>query len=830
MKRKIILILSSILSVILLFNLALLIIMGASRSSFTVSEITIESLGDEREYNGEALTKDDFKITSGNLYDGDYIKASYDGFQTLVGESRNLFEVKIYNKYDMDVTNEYDINYVYGSLKINKREITVKLIDEEIEYDAKEAFLDQYEITKGSLVGNDFIEIETSEGLTTIGSKRITFTAHVFDELGNDVSNNYNITSIDGTITRTAVNLTVKSKGAEKTYDGTPLSCCDYEIKEGSLMEGDNINITYGSSISEVGTINNEFDLTITNTSEDGVITDVTSNYIITKEYGVLAVDPIELLFVSGDHAKTYDGITLSITEDDISYFGELPSFAQIGIEPTKEIINVGSISNEFNVYIFKINESGEFVLDEEGNKVELTSNFAITKQYGILTVNKVDLSIQTGSLEKSYDGLSSTITQYDCLNIDALVSGNIISATPATSKVDVGEYDNLMNISIITNEGKNVTFNYNLKITYGKLIINPIRLKIQTGSATKNYDGTPLTCDDFYLISGDLISGHYMEFINNSTITDVGNVRNYGTVAIYDSLGTKINSNNYVIEYTYGVLRVVNAKEIIYLQPENIYVKYQAGSIETYSPKTVLGFEEYIKKGYSIVAEFEGEQTEPGSSVTNITSYTIYNKDLVDVTDDFYVELYPGIVMVYLFEIHITTDSKEKIFDGTPLTCDDESNISIEVIGHDNPELLNITYKFTGSQTSAGTSKNRVVITSITETNGSNNVVIDIDKIKVDYDLGDLTVTKKEIKIETISKTFDYDENEKYYSDTTILGADYDWLVDNNYSVEIVDLTIMSGKGIAENVLTLKIYDFNHNDVTLSFIITYEYGTIKVI
>ena len=106
----------------------------------------------------------------------------------------------------------------------------------------------------------------------------------------------------------------------------------------------------------------------------------------------------------------------------------------------------------------------------------------------------------------------------------------------------------------------------------------------------------------------------------------------------------------------------------------------------------------------------------------------------------------------------------------------------------------------------------------------------IDIDKIKVDYDLGNLTVTKKEIKIETISKTFDYDENEKYYSDTTILGADYDWLVDNNYSVEIVDLTILSGKGIAENVLTLKIYDFNHNDVTLSFIITYEYGTIKVI
>ena len=116
MKRKIILILSAILGVILSFNLILLIIMSVSRSSFTVSEITIESLGDEREYNGEALTKNDLKITSGNLYAGDYIKASYDGSQTAVGESRNLFEAKIYNKYNMDVTNEYNINYVYQLL------------------------------------------------------------------------------------------------------------------------------------------------------------------------------------------------------------------------------------------------------------------------------------------------------------------------------------------------------------------------------------------------------------------------------------------------------------------------------------------------------------------------------------------------------------------------------------------------------------------------------------------------------------------------------------------------------------------------------------------
>ena len=56
-----------------------------------------------------------------------------------------------------------------------KKKVVTLSNDEEIEYDAKEAFLDQYEITKGSLVGNDFIEIETSEGLTTIGSKRITF-------------------------------------------------------------------------------------------------------------------------------------------------------------------------------------------------------------------------------------------------------------------------------------------------------------------------------------------------------------------------------------------------------------------------------------------------------------------------------------------------------------------------------------------------------------------------------------------------------------------------------------------------------------------------------
>ena len=831
MKRKLILLLSSILGFILAFNLVLLIIMASSKSSFTVSKITLESLSDEREYDGTELTCEDVKIISGNLYDGDYIKAEYDGSQTVVGESRNLFEAKIYNKSGMDVTNEYDISYVYGSLKVDKREITVKLIDEEIEYDAKEAFLDQYEITEGTLVNDDHIEIETSEGLTTIGSKRITFTAHVLDTKGNDVSNNYNITSIDGTITRTAVNLTVKSSGAEKTYDGTELTCEDYEITEGALMEGDEINITYGSSISEVGTVNNEFNLTITNTSEDGVITDVTSNYIITKQYGVLAIDPIELLFISGDHAKTYDGVTLSVSADDISFLGELPSFAQVAIEPTKEIINVGSVSNEFNVYVLKIDENGDFVLDEEGNKVDISSNFAIKKQYGVLTINKVDLSIQTGSLEKTYDGISANPTTYELLNNDALVAGHILNVTPATSKVDVGVYDNLMNITVLTNEGKNVTFNYNLLITYGKLIINPITLSIQTGSATKNYDGTPLTCDDFYLISGDLISGHYMEFIANSSITDLGNVRNYGKVVIYDSLGAKVNSNNYNIEYTYGTLRIIKEKEILYLQPEDIYVKYD-GSNTTYKPENVIGFEEYAEQGYRIEAEFSGEQIDVGTSISSISSYTIYNKDNVDVTDKFYVELYTGIISVYEFEVKVTTASKEKVYDGTPLTASEESDINITIVGVDNPDYVKVQYIVTGTQTYAGTSKNRIVIKSIsvysTETEVYNE--IDINNVKISYEFGNLTVTRKEITLTTASKTFEYDESISYYSDSNVSGSDYEWLIINGYSIQVVEFTLLSAKGIAENVLTLKIYDSLDNDVTLSFVIKYEYGTIKVV
>ncbi|MBR3618069.1 MAG: hypothetical protein IKN46_05265, partial [Acholeplasmatales bacterium] len=82
----------------------------------------------------------------------------------------------------------------------------------------------------------------------------------------------------------------------------------------------------------------------------------------------------------------------------------------------------------------------------------------------------------------------------------------------------------------------------------------------------------------------------------------------------------------------------------------------------------------------------------------------------------------------------------------------------------------------------------------------------------------------------ETETKTFEYVDGTIFYSATNLSGADYEWLEANHYSVEIVDLTILDGKGIAENVLTIKIFDSNHNDVTLCFIIRYEYGTIKVI
>ena len=72
-----------------------------------------------------------------------------------------------------------------------------------------------------------------------------------------------------------------------KVYDGMPLTCEEYWISSGSLVEGHRITVKMRATITDIGSIPNTIESVII-TDERGV--DVTKNYQIVIKEGLLTV------------------------------------------------------------------------------------------------------------------------------------------------------------------------------------------------------------------------------------------------------------------------------------------------------------------------------------------------------------------------------------------------------------------------------------------------------------------------------------------------------------------------------------------------------------
>ncbi len=80
--------------------------------------ITIATATDEKEYDGEPFEVPDAWVSIGRLASGDTIKVVTSTSVTDIGEYDNVVKVKIYNSKGVDVSNNYEIKYDYGTLTV----------------------------------------------------------------------------------------------------------------------------------------------------------------------------------------------------------------------------------------------------------------------------------------------------------------------------------------------------------------------------------------------------------------------------------------------------------------------------------------------------------------------------------------------------------------------------------------------------------------------------------------------------------------------------------------------------------------------------------------
>ena len=164
-------------------------------------------------------------------------------------------------------------------------------------------------------------------------------------------------------------------------------------------------------------------------------------------------------------------------------------------------------------------------------------------------------ITIKSISASKVYDGTPLTATGLEIVE-GSLLPGHRLSVVDSVAFTNVGIRDNTLRVKILDENGNDVSKEYLIGYEYGTLEIVSKTMTIETGSATKPYDGTPLVCHDYTqegLLPGHTISiGYYA-----GKQTDPGRSDNaVENVQIFDEHGKDV-THNYAIELIFGTLRV---------------------------------------------------------------------------------------------------------------------------------------------------------------------------------------------------------------------------------------------------------------------------------
>ena len=106
-----------------------------------------------------------------------------------------------------------------------------------------------------------------------------------------------------GVIQPRKTDLVIMSSTIQKQYDGSALVGTGYEIVEGKLKDGHHLNVEFTSSITEIGSCDNEINVQVLDL--EGA--DISNRYNLQLEYGKLIVRKRALTIQILNKTKVYD-------------------------------------------------------------------------------------------------------------------------------------------------------------------------------------------------------------------------------------------------------------------------------------------------------------------------------------------------------------------------------------------------------------------------------------------------------------------------------------------------------------------------------------------
>ena len=392
---------------------------------------------------------------------------------------------------------------------------------------------------------------------------------------------------------------------------------------------------------------------------------------------------------------------------------------------------------------------SGDFA-----NTSKNFTNVVFTVVDGALTISPISektITVTAASGSKKYDGTPLTNSGFSCTE-GVLVSGDVLTAVVEGSATNVGdEGKNVVRSYKVMRGGADVTGNYTFTDSVdGKLTILPRTVTLTSETASKEYDGMPLTRPDVSVTGDGFVSGEVTGITATGSVTYVSD----GTVenTITYTTGAAFREENYEITKLPGQLSIT--------QSSNAIVITTASRSRVYNGQKLLDDQTThtgtLAEGDRLVVEFPADAglTDVGTKRNEYKSYKVERiSDGANVTANYtFGEPVIGTLTVTPVAIELTANSAAKAYDGTPLTDSGYTISSGSFVGEEG--LAGVTVE--GSQTAVGSSANTITGHKLKSNTLAKNYTIT-------YKPGTLTVTQSEkvITVTANSRTWEYDGKE---------------------------------------------------------------------
>ena len=364
------------------------------------------------------------------------------------------------------------------------------------------------------------------------------------------------------------------------------------------------------------------------------------------------------------------------------------------------------------------------------------------------------NVELEANSATLSYNGKAQSVSGFTGAPEDADFSAITVSATGTDAETYPAEFAK-GTVGTVDVTGKYIVTAAN----NGQLVISPRSVKLTSASASKTYDGKPLT-NETVAVGGDgFANGEGATYKVTGSQTDVGSSDNEFTYTLNE--GTK--ATNYNIELAPGKLNVTPVTEevIVTITGRTLETTYDG------KPHFVFGFDaESSNKLYNPDEDMQfngfdedmiAEGTDAGTYPMRLEVSYFTNKSknfskVEFVVTDGYVKINPR-------PVTLTSETASKTYDGTAL---EKPVVTVGGDGFVEGQVTDI--KATGSVTNAGSVANTITFTPSKETFKEGNYAITKTE-------GTLTIAKRSVLISSQSATKTYDGEALTRPAVTITG-----------------------------------------------------------